>query len=249
MTNSRTEFPLAASVAFSLDTLESTSSTNTVVREALPPLSAFSVVLTTNQFEGKGRLGRRWFGSPGEMLAASVVVPAQNSNSLSLTPLIVGACLQRSLCEHGIQHARLKWPNDVVVEGRKIAGILCEVRADGAVIAGVGLNLEFKGEPPSPLAISLAECGVNPSTGADSILARLLSLLREWEAKPTNDQLAFVRSTMSTVGLFVEVSLADGSSWRGIAVDITPQGHLLVSAGSQSSPIAVVAADIEHLYQ
>lgn len=249
MTSTQADFPQTERVVSSLVVLDQATSTNTVVRDARPPLAAFSVVVTTNQVEGRGRLGREWLGSPGDMLAASVVLPAGDFSTHSLTPLLVGACLRRALLEHGVEHAELKWPNDILVEGRKLAGILCEVRDDGAVIAGVGLNLQFPGEPPAPLAVALAECGVDPALVADPILASLVSLLREWGEKSAGDQLSFVREAMSTLGLFVEVFLADGKSWRGIAQDITPEGHLVVSSGAGGSLTTVVAADIEHLYQ
>lgn len=249
MTSTQADFPQTERVVSSLVVLDQATSTNTVVRVARPPLAAFSVVVTTNQVEGRGRLGREWLGSPGDMLAASVVLPAGDLSTHSLSPLLVGACLHRALLEHGVEHAELKWPNDILVEGRKLAGILCEVRDDGAVIAGVGLNLQFSGEPPAPLAVALAECGVDPALVADPILASLVSLLREWGEKSAGDQLSFVREAMSTLGLFVEVFLADGKSWRGIAQDITPEGHLVVSSGAGGSLTTVVAADIEHLYQ
>lgn len=249
MTSTQADFPQTERVVSSLVVLDQATSTNTVVRVARPPLAAFSVVVTTNQVEGRGRLGREWLGSPGDMLAASVVLPAGDLSTHSLSPLLVGACLHRALLEHGVEHAELKWPNDILVEGRKLAGILCEVRDDGAVIAGVGLNLQFSGEPPAPLAVALAECGVDPALVADPILASLVSLLRQWGEESAGDQLSFVREAMSTLGLFVEVFLADGKSWRGIAQDITPEGHLVVSSGAGGSLTTVVAADIEHLYQ
>lgn len=249
MTSTQADFPQTEAVAGSLTVLAHAASTNTVAREHVPLLAAFSVVLTTNQVEGRGRLGRHWVGSPGDMLAVSVVLPAGDVSTHSLTPLLVGACLRRALLQHGVEHAELKWPNDILVEGRKLAGILCEVRDDGAVIAGVGINLKFAGEPPAPLAVALAECGVDPALVADPILATLVSLLREWGEKSARDQLSFVREELSTPGLFVEVSLADGKSWRGIAQGITPEGHLVVSSGAGGNLTTVVAADIEHLYQ
>lgn len=249
MTSTQADFAQTGAVAGSLMVLAQAASTNTVARDHVPLLAAFSVVLTTDQVEGRGRLGRQWVGSPGTMLAASMVLPAGDVSTHSLIPLLVGACLRRALLQHGVRHAELKWPNDILVEGRKLAGILCEVRDDGAVIAGVGINLRFAGEPPTPLAVALAECGVDPALVADPILASLVSLLREWGKKPAEDQLSFVREALSTPGRFVEVSLADGRSWRGIAQDITPEGHLVVSSGAGGSLSTVVAADIEHLYQ
>lgn len=249
MTNSVDSFPRTAQVASAVIVLESATSTNTVAAESSPPLAPFSVVITTDQRNGRGRLGRQWCGQPGEMLAASVVLPVSEPTALSLTPLLVGACLRESLREHGVRHAELKWPNDVLVEGRKIAGILCEVRGDYTVIAGVGLNLHFSAAPPAPLAIALSECGVDPALVTDSILATFVSSLSVWLSKPQLDQVGFVRSSISTLGLFVEVSLSGENGWRGIALDITPEGHLLVDPGTAEGPKTVVAADIDHLYQ
>jgi BirA family transcriptional regulator, biotin operon repressor / biotin---[acetyl-CoA-carboxylase] ligase len=249
MISSPEDFPITARAVSSFHHLEEASSTNTIIRQMDPQPEPYTLVMTTNQTEGRGRLGRRWVGSSGDMVALSIVLPPTSTNVFTLVPLIVGACLTTALQEHGARAATLKWPNDVLVEGRKLAGILCEVLPDSSVIAGAGLNLEFPIEPPAPLAISLAQCGVDPHTTLDSIVGRWVDLLRQWIAAPHSDQVRFVTANTSTLGLFVEVSHPDGTSLRGIAEDISPEGHLLVRVGTESTLTSVVAADIEHLYQ
>lgn len=104
-----------------------------------------TVVVADAQARGRGRDGRAWHTAPGRGLAMSVLLrPGCDRERLATAPLVVGLALVRALDAWGVS-AELKWPNDVLAGGRKLAGVLCESRrlADGAdaVVAGIGVNV------------------------------------------------------------------------------------------------------------
>jgi len=113
--------------------LASTPSTQEVAR-GLPLGSA---VVADHQTAGRGRLGRTWEAPPGTALLASFVLPARPLASLAAGVAAAHACGPAS---------RLKWPNDVLLGGAKLAGLLAELHGD-RVIVGIGINLSWAPAP------------------------------------------------------------------------------------------------------
>jgi BirA family biotin operon repressor/biotin-[acetyl-CoA-carboxylase] ligase len=117
------------------------------------------------QTAGRGRLGRTWEGAPGASIFLSVAVPwRREAASSAAVTLACGVAVAQALSREGIEVA-LKWPNDILLDGRKLAGILTEVAEDPAgertLVAGLGLNLdlgdEVRGRIDVPVA-DLAQC-------------------------------------------------------------------------------------------
>jgi len=106
-------------------------------------LEAWDSVLAVSQRAGRGQLGRSWESPPGNVYGTLVLPPAPKEWDSQLS-LLVGFCLARFLRSKNIP-AFIKWPNDLLVEGKKVAGILIEER-DGRCMAGIGINLA--GHPP-----------------------------------------------------------------------------------------------------
>jgi BirA family biotin operon repressor/biotin-[acetyl-CoA-carboxylase] ligase len=211
------------------------------------------VAVTLNQVGGRGRLNRRWVNQPGEGLAFSVVVPPmlkENAPKLASTwiPLLVGAAVVKSVQSMGIQDASMKWPNDVLVGGRKLAGILCEVRPDGHVVAGVGINVRFSDDPPDPRAISLDEVVKAAPSMLDNLVAEIIRGLFQFLWADATQQRDAVTSVLGTIGRNVQVLGRDGSARTGHAVGLDEHGALLVRM-NDGSTTAVTSSDIEHLYQ
>jgi BirA family transcriptional regulator, biotin operon repressor / biotin---[acetyl-CoA-carboxylase] ligase len=139
-------------------------------------------VLALAQSAGRGRRGREWQSAPGLGVWATVVVPVAPA-SLASVPLRTATALAETLA-HEVPGVRLKWPNDLVVEGRKLGGLLVEtVARDGErawALIGFGVNLGHAvGDLPTPLATSLRLLGVaenelSPATWAPRLVAALM---------------------------------------------------------------------------
>jgi len=235
-------------VVSALHYLEQTESTNSVMatQDAWP---AFSLVLAGHQTAGRGRLGRVWVSRPGESVAFSVMVPGPGPGpGLTWIPLVAGACLVEAVRSVGVAEAGLKWPNDVLVGGKKLAGVLCEVHRGGGVIVGVGLNRSFVAQPPSENAVALADF-IDVCDGlVDAVLAQFVVLLRSFHTAGHVDPHDFVTERLLTVGHSVEVVPVLGKSFRGIAQGVDGQGRLIIR-NAAGVDIEVVAADVHHLYQ
>jgi BirA family biotin operon repressor/biotin-[acetyl-CoA-carboxylase] ligase len=253
--------PLSSAVAPQLIVLDEIGSTNTelVRRVAAGGVEDFTVIVTANQTAGRGRLDREWSAAPGAALAVSVfVAPARGSSSqLAWMPLLAGLAMARAVASV-VPHAavELKWPNDVLIAGRKVSGLLCEVVPDGlGVVIGAGINITMTPEQlPVPTATSLAIEGAAPNALHDRALSAYLSQLRlaltEFARAgfdPEAGLRAAVAAACSTIGRSVRVQLPGGTELFGTAIDIDASGRLVVRelAGSALTPVA--AGDVTHL--
>jgi BirA family biotin operon repressor/biotin-[acetyl-CoA-carboxylase] ligase len=102
-----------------------------------------AVALTEEQTEGRGRLGRRWLSPPGVSLLFSLLLePPVESSRLPELTLVAGDCCAKAIASVTGTSPEIKLPNDVLIGGRKVAGILAEAR-DGRVVLGVGVNVNI----------------------------------------------------------------------------------------------------------
>lgn len=184
-----------------------------------------SVVVADHQSAGRGRLGRTWEAPAGSALLASFVVEYQPLVSLAAGLAVAEACAGAA---PGVA-TRLKWPNDVLVDGAKLAGILVEVTAANAVV-GVGVNLTSA--PPGA-----AQLG---DVDRDRLLADIGDRLARWVGRPPAEIVAGWRARSDTLGRRVRVDL-QGESFEGVAEDVLADGALVV-AGRRVS-----AGDVIHL--
>jgi BirA family transcriptional regulator, biotin operon repressor / biotin---[acetyl-CoA-carboxylase] ligase len=216
---------------------------------------AWSVLVTDTQTAGRGRLGRPWTAPPGSSLAISVLlrprIPADRYGWLSLT---AGTAMARSLQALGVA-ATVKWPNDVLVGGRKVCGLLAEVLAGGAgAVLGAGLNHRLGAdELPVPTATSLTIEG--GPTDPDALIAGWLEQLRPLVTaleEAGGDPLASglrdaVVAACETIGRRVRVSLPDGSAVVGTATGIDEDGRIEVATDPIGGLTAIATGDVEHL--
>lgn len=182
--------------------LESVASTQDVARDL--PLG--SVVVANHQTAGRGRLEHRWEAPPGTALLASFVL-APNP----LLSLIAGVAAAEA-CAQGV---RLKWPNDLLLGGRKVGGILVEATAAKA-ICGIGINLTWA-----------PDGGATLNQPRDWVLDRLRVELYRWSSAPVSEVLGRWRELSDTIGRKVRVQLPD-RSFEGVAQDINQRGELIV---------------------
>lgn len=126
-----------------LTILASVASTNDLLRDqALAGAAAGSTVLADHQTAGRGRLGRTWHTPAGRSLLGSVLLRPQGgeADAAAALSLRIGLALAEAIEQSAPVRVALKWPNDVLVDGAKVAGILCEA-AVGFVVAGIGVNV------------------------------------------------------------------------------------------------------------
>ncbi len=177
---------------------------------------------------GRGRRGTLWISEPGAGLYASVVL--RPSKLLSPAGLTMGAglALRATLLELGLGRAELKWPNDLLVDGAKLCGILTETRgldpAGLSFVLGVGVNVQQRRFPPELLreraVTSLILCGLN--TTPRDVLARLLPQLARELERVEHDPEAIAQDYFSATGLAnrrVRV-LAGESDFEGLWIEI-----------------------------
>ncbi len=191
--------------------LASVTSTQDVARG----LPIGSVVVADHQTAGRGRLAHRWEAPPGTALLVSFVLDPSPLLSLAAGVAAAEACGAA---------VRLKWPNDLLLDGRKVGGILVEVAAAKA-ICGIGINLTWAPEGAAQLNVP-----------RDQLLEALRADIARWSSAPSIEVLARWRELSDTIGNRVRVELPD-RVLEGTATDIDAAGNLLVdghlvSAGS-----------------
>lgn len=260
------DFPLSSALASRLEWRESIDSTNAALLaesagatgvEAWPD---FSVLVAGFQSAGRGRSGRQWEATPGSSLFASLLLRLGPDSrvapdSLPLLPLITGLSLLEALDRWLPEgEAGLKWPNDILVSERKLAGVLLELApAHDFVVLGTGVNLfQDHLSLPHPEATSLALESV--SSLADNLLDELLAAYLQklsqnlaLAAEPSGALLAKIEDRLLTIGREVRAVLPDGSERKGRATGIAEQGALRVRFAGAAAEEDLLVADIRHL--
>lgn len=206
-----------------------------------------TVVVAAEQNGGKGRLGRRWESLPGGAYVSMVLRPGVAPVETAPLALVVAIGIARGLRNLGVA-PHIKWPNDVWLDGQKVAGVLLETATEGEavlwVVAGFGLNVlrpleEVEG------AGYLAEHveGLTPSTAAAAALDGVASAYADWRAGGLAALSAEYESLSALTGCAVVVSHADGGVVaQGVATGIDSDGRLLVRG--DAGTIRVAAGDV-----
>jgi BirA family biotin operon repressor/biotin-[acetyl-CoA-carboxylase] ligase len=133
----------------SLEVVVSLASTNgALVTRAYPDVGCSDVLLAEFQTAGRGRRGRSWIAPPGGAICLSLNWTfAQMPRDAGALSLAIGVCVVRALRRHGVTDPQLKWPNDILIGGRKLGGILIELRAEASgpacAVVGIGLNVSL----------------------------------------------------------------------------------------------------------
>lgn len=211
-----------------------------------------AVLVSDHQSAGRGRFTRVWESPLGGSLAISVLLrpPAAIPPGRWLwLPLIAGLAVADGLRAAAGLSVELKWPNDVLVSGRKVCGILSErvdAAAGPAAIIGVGINTTLTEEQlPVPTATSLAIAGADVAPGeiAAAVLAALATWYLRWLAAADLRGEYSVRC--SSIGRRVRVQLSAAESVVGEATGVDADGCLLVSVAGRQRTFA--AGDVVHL--
>jgi BirA family transcriptional regulator, biotin operon repressor / biotin---[acetyl-CoA-carboxylase] ligase len=212
------------------------------------------VLLTEHQTAGRGRMGRVWLDAARAEITLSVGVRPGDVpiDRWGWLPLAAGAAVVDAVAAEVGVNAGLKWPNDVMIGDRKLAGVLSEVAAPNTfVVIGIGLNVTLSPEEAgNPVAISLLDAGV-AAPDRDRLVHRLLSKLgmriNDWRIAGGLDEklMADYRARSATIGSQVRAQLPGDAEIVGDAVGVDGRGRLCIDTGD--AVVAVSAADIIHL--
>lgn len=252
---SRLRASLDAELFGTLTVLDEVGSTNVALVAAARAGASREVLTTEFQSAGRGRLDRVWTAPPRSGLAVSVLLsPPVPARRWSWLPLVTGLSVVDALAVADLPagvEVGLKWPNDVLVEGVKVAGILAERVDERRVVVGMGLNVSLQsGELPVPTATSLLIAGaamLDRTTLLAAYLSALSTQCRRWWSEADDAAVRErYRGVSTTIGRSVEVALPDGSSRAGTAVDVDRAGALVVDTGS-TGLLVVAAGDVRHV--
>lgn len=238
-------------------TITATGSTNADLAEAARQgAPAGSVLVCDHQQAGRGRFDRVWISLPGTSVSTSALLrPRRPALDWGWLSLLVGLAVADGIrAIGGGDRVTLKWPNDVLIDGRKVCGILSErvvTELGDAAVCGWGINVSMsRDELPVPHATSLLLAGLPTDKNAllAAILGRLGDLAGRWDAGA--DLSAEYVAGCATVGREVRVHLDEqapqGKSVTGRAVGVGANGELLVDLGA-AGVTAFAAGDVVHL--
>ncbi|MEW6059310.1 MAG: biotin--[acetyl-CoA-carboxylase] ligase [Actinomycetota bacterium] len=207
----------------------------------------WTLVAAAHQTEGRGRLGREWIDEPGRALLFSVVLRPELAPSRGgLLTLLAGWAMAAACRDVASTDAACKWPNDVLVGGRKAGGILAESRLLGRrfehVVLGLGLNL---GAAPTSVPGSAAIRGADPAAVLGAFLETFASRYAPADRGFPGSVVGAYRGICETLGRRVRAVTTAGRTVEGEAVDLDEAGGLVVrtTAGLET----VRFGEIEHL--
>lgn len=229
---------LEAPVRFDEVTRSTQETAVSFAEEAAPE---WTLVAARHQTAGRGRLGREWIDQPGRALMFSFVLrPALSPERGGLLSLLAGEALVVAVRVVAGVAAGCKWPNDLLVQGGKVGGILAESKISGDrfdyLVLGVGVNLD----PPQsvPGAAGIGNCD------EAELLAEFLERFRSGYEHPDGIVDAYRRICI-TLGADVRATTVDGRAVEGRAVDIDETGSLIVETGTGRETVRF--GEVEHL--
>jgi BirA family biotin operon repressor/biotin-[acetyl-CoA-carboxylase] ligase len=234
--------------------VDSTGSTNAdLAKAALAGAAEGAILVAEEQVAGRGRLGRTWTVPARSGLTFSILLrPKVAMAAHGWLPLLCGVAAASAVRRLAEVDVRLKWPNDLLIGERKLAGVLAE-RADDGVVVGMGLNVslrpeELPVETATSLAIEKAAC-----TDRDPLLRAVLREIdthyAEWTAADGDAETCGLRSAYlavsATVGRQVRVELPGERVLTGRATGVDRSGHLQVEGEHERYTLS--AGDVVHL--
>lgn len=233
-----------------VEVVAQTGSTNADLMARLPQLTRPLLLVAEHQTAGRGRAGRSWHSVPGGMLTFSLAWRFhQAAHTLMGLPLAVGVALAEAL--QGLDlPVQLKWPNDILRDGKKLAGVLIESGAavDGGswIVAGVGLNLQVSPELEASIGREVADAPWLARMDRNELLARLLnSLARALDQFEREGFVAFL-ARWNALHAYAQqpVQILEGSVvlQRGIALGVDLNGCLVLQ--TEHGQTTVFAGDV-----
>lgn len=192
-----------------------------------------ALVVAARQEQGRGRQGRTWASPEGGAYCSVLLRPKRSRGEAPQLALVAGLAGAEALRDTACLYPSIRWPNDLLIKERKIAGILVEAR-DGAVIVGIGINVSTGPSLLPPGSTSVAAEGA-AHVGQDELIAALCRRLQTWYDAWTGEGFAAVRDALRPwIGMFghpVKLTVGTGQM-EGTAQDLDEQGRLVVRLDS-----------------
>jgi len=212
------------------------------------------LVVANTQTAGRGRLGRKWITEPDSSLAFSLIFqpqPAENRLLPLFSPLGSLAVAETLSGHYAIEHVKVKWPNDVLIDQQKVSGILVESSWLGSkaqvVVVGIGVNVGKGSVPPPEQVLFPATCIETHSVGPVDrveLIGKILKSLLEWRKKiTTNEFLSAWDNYLAFRGELVHIQQTDNWSVTGELLGIDKYGNLRIRTG-QGGILAVAFGDV-----
>ena len=246
----------------SIHILTETASTNSLgmtLAESGDPHG--TVILAEQQTAGKGRLGRSWVSPPRKNIYCSIILrdPCLQKH-LTWIPLATGLALSEAIQKTQTITSSLKWPNDILIRNKKLAGILCQStsrgQSAGGVIVGFGVNVNA-GPEDFPADLQTTSTSLFQESGQlchrNRLLASMFNHLERWYDQLASHNIDTVKSAYSaacsTLGMDVRCTLKESKEIRGHATAIGIDGSLQVIPFDQGAkhPIEIHSADVIHV--
>jgi len=214
----------------------------TLARQEYPEGTA---VVASFQEQGRGRLpGRIWESASGKNLLFTMILQNSSINALSCLPLLIGLAVNQALEKLFSLETEIKWPNDILFEGRKLCGVFCRA-GSGRILAGIGINCnqlsfaENLGGRATSLAIILRK-RVSRQQILEAVLREVKAVLadRNWQAKILKRLYLLRREAVISTGL------PPGREVRCTIVGLDPDGALLIRTEADAAPARIVSGEI-----
>lgn len=181
------------------------------------------------QVSGRGRQGRAWVSPPGNVSASTLTRLRPNDPQAATLALVAAVAVEEAVSVYLPARAKLKWPNDLLIGGAKVSGILLE-RADDAVVIGIGVNLAHHPQGLDRPTTSLAAHGVTPDPA--EFLETLAEGFARWLARWRGEGIAPVRARWleraHPIGTALTASLPDGGAVDGLFQGLDANGTLIL---------------------
>lgn len=242
-----------AAQAVTVKVVEQTGSTNADLLAALRELTTPTLLIAKSQTAGRGRAGRSWLSAPGKSLTFSLAwkfnLPA---HALMGLPLAVGVAIADAFAMFNV-NVRLKWPNDVLYEGKKLAGILIESASAGQVphdaswaVIGIGINMAVNESMSAEIGRPVASIPWLAALDQDMLMATLLNALAESLMQFEHEGLKAFTARWNALHAYTghAVSIIDNGKLlhEGVAVGIDDIGCFLID--TKTGRMAIMAGDV-----
>jgi BirA family transcriptional regulator, biotin operon repressor / biotin---[acetyl-CoA-carboxylase] ligase len=232
-----------------------TESTNTIAREIAGSVEEGTVVIAESQTGGRGRMGRKWISPEGGIWLSIIIKPKIQPLYASRITLLAGVSVAKTIRSYGLL-AKIKWPNDVLINGKKVCGILTEIEAEIDLIdycvVGIGIdaNVDTESFPEEARETSTSlkkelGSGINRVEFVQKLLEEFESLYLKFQRDGFSPILEEWRNMSATIGEWVKIT-TQARTIYGEAIGVDSEGALVLETG-EGKLEKIVAGNCEHL--